>query len=160
MQIKSKAGMFFQRLCVKRYGIPAELISYLTFPHEGTTYTDPAAPEAENPNIPAVFTFVGQFVDHDLTFNGANLFDDQTGDAVPDFASPLVDLDSVYGGRSYPDDPADTSTKGIISNCDVFNDDMTFQAVAAGAECVRCDAMDRCIVAGSGRRSVHFRSAQ
>ncbi len=127
VQIKSKAGMFFQRLCVKRYGIPAELISYLTFPHEGTTYTDPAAPEAENPNIPAVFTFVGQFVDHDLTFNGANLFDDQTGDAVPDFASPLVDLDSVYGGRSYPDDPADTSTKGIINNCDVFNDDMSFK---------------------------------
>ena len=40
-QIKTKAAMFFQRLCGKRYGIPAELISYLTFPHEGTTYTDP-----------------------------------------------------------------------------------------------------------------------
>src|SRR5271170_3366003 len=127
VKITGKAEMFFQRLCGKRYGIPAELISYLTFPHEGTTYTDPAAPEAENPNIPAVFTFVGQFVDHDLTFNGANLFDDQTGDAVPDFASPLIDLDSVYGGRSYPDDPADTSTKGIINNCDVFNDDMSFK---------------------------------
>jgi len=127
VQIKEKAEMFFQRLCEKRYGIPAELISYLTFPHEGTTYTDPDAPEAENPNIPAVFTFVGQFIDHDLTFNGANLFDDQTGGSVPDFASPLIDLDSVYGGRSYPDDPADTSTKGIIKNSDVFNDDMTFK---------------------------------
>ena len=126
-QIKAKAAMFFQRLCGKRYGIPAELISYLTFPHEGTTYTDPDAPEAENPNIPAVFTFVGQFVDHDLTFNGANLFDDQTGASVPDFASPLIDLDSVYGGRSYPDDPADASTKGIIRNSDVFNGDMTFK---------------------------------
>src|SRR5277367_6875555 len=127
VQIKSKAEMFFQRLCTNRYGIPSELISYLTFPHEGTTYTDPAATEVENPNIPAVFTFVGQFIDHDLTFNGANLFDDQTGDSVPDFASPLIDLDSVYGGRSYPDDPADTSTKGIINNCDVFNDDMSFK---------------------------------
>jgi len=126
-RIKGKAEMFFQRLSAKRYGIPSELISYLTFPHEGTTYTDPAAPEAENPNLPAVFTFVGQFIDHDLTFNGANLFDDQTGSSVPDFASPTLDLDSVYGGRSYPDDPADTSTKGIITNSDVFNDDMTFK---------------------------------
>jgi hypothetical protein len=123
----AKAAMFFQRLCGKRYGIPAELISYLTFPHEGTTYTDLDAPEAESPNIPAVFTFVGQFVDHDLTFNGANLFDDQTGASVPDFASPLIDLDSVYGGRSYPDDPADTSTKDIIRNSDVFNGDMAFK---------------------------------
>ncbi len=132
VKIKSKAEMFFQRLSSKRYGIPSELISYLTFPHEGTTYTDPAAPEAEYPNIPAVFTFVGQFIDHDLTFNGANLFDDQTGTTVPDFASPVIDLDSVYGGRSYPDDPADTSTKGIITNRDVFNDDMSFKLMRLG----------------------------
>ncbi len=132
VMIKSKAEMFFQRLCGKRYGIPTELISYLTFPHEGATYTDPAAIEAENPNIPAVFTFVGQFIDHDLTFNGANLFDDQTGTTVPDFASPLIDLDSVYGGRSYPDDPADTSLKGIITNSDVFNDDMSFKLLRLG----------------------------
>jgi hypothetical protein len=132
VQIKSKAAMFFQRLCSKRYGIPSELISYLTFPHEGTTYTDLAAPEAENPTIPAVFTFVGQFIDHDLTFNGANLFDDQTGTMVPDFASPVIDLDSVYGGRSYPDDPADTSLKGIIKNSDVFNDDMSFKLMRLG----------------------------
>lgn len=131
-KITSKAEMFFQRLSEKRYGIPSELISYLTFPHEGTTYTDPAAPEAENPTIPAVFTFVGQFIDHDLTFNGANLFDDQTGTTVPDFASPVIDLDSLYGGRSYPDDPADMSTKGIITNCDVFNDDMSFKLMRLG----------------------------
>lgn len=127
VKIRDKAQMFFGRLCAKRYGIPSELISYLTFPHEGTTYTDPSAPEAENPNIPAVFTFVGQFIDHDLTFNGANLFDDQTGTNVPDFASPQLDLDSVYGGRSYPDDSVDTSTKGIIQSGDVFNDDMSFR---------------------------------
>ncbi|MFY9937525.1 MAG: peroxidase family protein [Silvibacterium sp.] len=132
VKIKSKAEMFFQRLSPKRYGIPSELISYLTFPHEGTTYTDPAAPELENPTIPAAFTFVGQFIDHDLTFNGANLFDDQTGTAVPDFASPVIDLDSVYGGRSYPNDPADTSLKGIITNSDVFNDDMSFKLLRLG----------------------------
>jgi hypothetical protein len=132
LAMKNKAAMFFQKLCDRRYGIPSDLISYLTFPHEGTTYTEPAAPELENPNLPAAFTFVGQFVDHDLTFNGLNLFDDQTGDDVTDFASPYLDLDSMYGGRPYPDDPSDTSTKGIIKNKDVFNPDMSFKLLRLG----------------------------
>jgi hypothetical protein len=136
--IKNKADMFFQHLCTApfgRYGIPSELISYLTFPHEGTTYTDPVAAEAENPNLPAVFTFVGQFIDHDMTFNGANLFDDQSGASVPDFASPLIDLDSVYGGRTYPQsppNPPDPGLKGITDNMYVFNKDMSFKLVRLG----------------------------
>jgi hypothetical protein len=131
--IQARAELFFQRLCTGRYGIPSELISYLTFPHEGATYTDPAAAEAENPNLPAVFTFVGQFIDHDLTFNGANLFDDQSGDnSFPDFASPQLDLDSVYGGRGYPTTPPDPALKDIISNKYVFNDDMSFKLVRLG----------------------------
>jgi hypothetical protein len=130
--IKAKADMFFQRLCESCYSISSELMSYLTFPHEGRSYTEPSAVEAENPTIPAAFTFVGQFIDHDLTFNGANLFDDQSGPQVPNFASPLIDLDSVYGGRSYPNDPSDASTKGIIKNKDVFHPDMTFRLVKLG----------------------------
>jgi hypothetical protein len=130
--ITGKARMFFQRMCRKHYGIPSELISYLTFPHEGTTYTDPAATEAENPTTPAAFTFVGQFIDHDLTFNGADLFDDQSGAEVVDFASPLLDLDSVYGGRSYSDEPSDPSLKGIIDVDDIFNPDMSFKLLRLG----------------------------
>lgn len=73
------ALQFFEKLCPsKYYGISSPLISYLTFPHEGLTYTEPTATELENPNIPAAFTFVGQFVDHDLTFNSLNLYDVQT----------------------------------------------------------------------------------
>lgn len=131
--IKEKAEMFFQRLCKGRYGIPSELISYLTFPHEGTTYTDPDATEAENPNLPAVFTFVGQFIDHDLTFNGANLFDDQSDDATfPDFASPLIDLDSVYGGRNYMQTTPDPALKDITSDQYVFNPDKSFKLMRLG----------------------------
>jgi hypothetical protein len=109
VDLSKPAEMFFDRLEKQdRYGIPSELISYLTFPHEGKVYTEPDAPEAENPTIPAVFTFVGQFLDHDMTFNGLNLYDEQDGDLLKlkkdeaiDFASPQVDLDSVYGERNY-----------------------------------------------------------
>lgn len=130
--ITQTASMFFQRLLSNGYAIPVELISWITFPHEGTTYTELSAPEAENPKIPAVFTFVGQFIDHDLTFNGANLFDDQTGADVPDFASPTIDLDSVYGGRTYPNNKSDPSLKGIVDHKDVFHPDMRFRLVKLG----------------------------
>jgi len=110
------ALMYFEKLCPgKYYGIPSPLISHLTFPYTGKTYTPASETEIENPNLPAVFTFVGQFVDHDLTFNALNLYDVQTnltcdpekvthGDTkavVENFASPFIDLDSVYG-RTYP----------------------------------------------------------
>ena len=42
---------------------------------------------------------MGQFIDHDLTFNGMNLTVDERGVAVEDDASPVIDLDSVYGPR-------------------------------------------------------------
>lgn len=129
--LKAKAEIFFQHLCSKRYGIPSELISWLTFPHEGITYTDPAATEAENPNLPAVFTFVGQFIDHDLTFNGANLFDDQSGTTTVDFASPLIDLDSLYGGRTYPTTP-DPGLKDVTDDALVFNSDKSFKLIRLG----------------------------
>jgi hypothetical protein len=127
LEIGNAADNFFQRLSDRHYGIPSELISYLTLPHEGKTYTDPKEKETENPTIPAAFTFVGQFIDHDLTFNGANLFDNQAGPDVQDFATPLIDLDSVYGGRAYPGDPSDPSLKGVITSEDVFNTDMSFK---------------------------------
>lgn len=64
----------------------------------GVVYRDAAGGPA-SPEIPAAFTFVGQFVDHDLTMNAVNLFDDQSG-TVQNTASPLIDLDSVYGPRT------------------------------------------------------------
>jgi Animal haem peroxidase len=96
--------------------VPSSLMSYLTFPHEGVTFADGAAEQAdparfESPDIPAAFTFVGQFVDHDLTMNAVNLFEPQTG-VVVDQASPLIDLDSVYGPRSVLTSPPETIFDG------------------------------------------------
>ena len=61
-----------------------------------------AEPE-DNPLIPAGFTYLGQFIDHDLTFDPTSTLDRfNDPDALINFRSPRFDLDSVYG--SGPDD--------------------------------------------------------
>ncbi len=57
----------------------------------------------ENTGISAGMTYVGQFIDHDLTFDPASsLQRENDPDALVDFRSPRFDLDSVYGRG--PDD--------------------------------------------------------
>lgn len=96
-QLELAAQNFFRRLVNRPgYEVNADLISYITFPHEGQVFEQNPKVSA---NVPAVFTFVGQFIDHDLTMNAIDLFTDQTG-PVRNGASPLIDLDSVYGPRA------------------------------------------------------------
>jgi hypothetical protein len=54
--------------------------------------------ENPNPRLTSGFTFVGQFVDHDITFD-TTLLDLQQSDpyATKNFRDPRYDLDSVYG---------------------------------------------------------------
>jgi len=62
-------------------------------------------PELDNPAIPAGYTYLGQFIDHDLTFDTASSLDRQNDpDALTNFRSPRFDLDCVYG-RGPVDDP-------------------------------------------------------
>jgi len=52
----------------------------------------------DNPKIPAAYTYLGQFIDHDITFDPVSLlqrFNDP--DALHDFRTPRFDLDSLYG---------------------------------------------------------------
>lgn len=51
-----------------------------------------------NPSIPAGFTYLGQFIDHDITLDLTSL-GDQAADpeAFENFRTPSLDLDSVYG---------------------------------------------------------------
>jgi hypothetical protein len=52
----------------------------------------------DNPNIPAGYTYFGQFIDHDITFDPASSLQRQNDiDALVDFRSPRFDLDSLYG---------------------------------------------------------------
>jgi hypothetical protein len=66
---------------------------------------DPPSPiqPGENPDIPAGYTYVGQFVDHDITFDPTSVLERRNDpDALVDFRTPRFDLDSLYG--SGPDD--------------------------------------------------------
>ena len=60
-------------------------------------------PDSEESGIPAAYTYFGQFVDHDLTFDPASSLQKQNDpDALVDFRTPQFDLDNVYGRG--PDD--------------------------------------------------------
>ena len=67
-----------------------------------TVYGDPE-PADENPTIPAGYTYFGQFIDHDLTFDpNSSLQKQNDPNATEDFRTPRFDLDSLYGRG--PDD--------------------------------------------------------
>ena len=60
-------------------------------------------PTDENPTIPAGYTYFGQFIDHDITFDPTPLAARQVDvAALQDFRTPALDLDCVYGRG--PDD--------------------------------------------------------
>src|SRR5207249_3649603 len=68
---------------------------------------DPAdpkdGPDNEESGIPAAYTYFGQFIDHDLTFDPASSLQKQNDpDALVDYRTPRFDLDNVYGRG--PDD--------------------------------------------------------
>lgn len=59
--------------------------------------------DEENSGIDAGYTYLGQFIDHDLTFDPASSLQQRNDvDALVDFRTPAFDLDSLYG--SGPDD--------------------------------------------------------
>ena len=62
--------------------------------------------EDENPaRVPAGYTYLGQFIDHDITFDPVSTLDRQNDpDALVSFRTPRFDLDSLYG-RGPSDQP-------------------------------------------------------
>jgi hypothetical protein len=66
---------------------------------------DPAkdGPDAEESGIPALYTYFGQFVDHDITFDPvSSLTKSLDPDGLTDYRTPSFNLDNVYGRG--PDD--------------------------------------------------------
>ena len=60
-------------------------------------------PTGDNPNVPAGFTYLGQFIDHDITFDPTSLKEKRVDpQALVNFRTPALDLDSLYGAG--PDD--------------------------------------------------------
>jgi hypothetical protein len=68
--------------------------------------------ENPNPLLTSGFTFVGQFIDHDITFDTTTLSEQQSDPyATTNFRTPRYDLDAIYGRGPTADpqfyDPAD-----------------------------------------------------
>ena len=64
---------------------------------QGAVGADPD-PGGDNENIPAGYTYLGQFIDHDITLDTTPL-EQQKADpkATDNFRTPALDLDSLYG---------------------------------------------------------------
>jgi hypothetical protein len=92
---------------------------------------DQAIPDDQNlntsPRLFAGFTFIGQFIDHDITFDNTPL-DQQLADpdAKTNFRTPRYDLDSVYGRGPAAEpqfyDPADRDKLLVTLNVNGVED--------------------------------------
>jgi len=77
---------------------PSEIVDENNKPRTSRLHDD-----EENPDIDAGYTYLGQFIDHDLTFDPTSSLQKQNDvNALVDFRTPRFDLDSVYGHG--PDD--------------------------------------------------------
>jgi hypothetical protein len=102
-------GRIFRALPPADFGADdaASLKALAALADKMTAAADPAdpkdGPDNEESGIPAAYTYLGQFIDHDLTFDPASSLQKQNDpDALVDFRTPRFDLDSVYGRG--PDD--------------------------------------------------------
>lgn len=76
-------------------GAPGGLMDAGDKPLDGP---DANAANRPNPDIPAGFTFFGQFIDHDITFDPTSSLERQNDpEAVENFRTPNLELDNVYG---------------------------------------------------------------
>jgi hypothetical protein len=92
----------FSRLGPKGHPLDEELLKALA---EAMT-AEGSQPDSAEP-IPAGFTYLGQFVDHDLTLDNTarSLGENVTVTELVQGRSPALDLDSVYGrGPRHPED--------------------------------------------------------
>src|SRR6266436_2330016 len=80
-----------------------KLAAAMVAKHEDPPTSEDEIDDEENQGIDAGYTYLGQFIDHDLTFDPASSLQRQNDpDALVDFRTPRFDLDSVYGRG--PDD--------------------------------------------------------
>jgi hypothetical protein len=104
-QFEGRFGRMFRTLPAAKFSEQAlkdlgkAMIAELETPPTPETEDD----GEENTAISAGYTYLGQFIDHDLTFDPASsLQKENDPDALVNFRTPRFDLDSVYGRG--PDD--------------------------------------------------------
>ena len=114
---QGRFGRMFRSLTAATYGATdaESRSSLMTLGAAMTAEFDPPKDgfDAEESGIPALYTYFGQFVDHDITFDPmTTLIQHSDPDALTDFRTPTLDLDNVYG-RGPGDQPYMYDTDGI-----------------------------------------------
>lgn len=102
---EGRFGRMFRRLPpAPKYGesVLAQLAELMRetvpAPTGGWNSAPTVQPGGDNPGIPAAYTYLGQFIDHDVTFDpNSSLQQQNDPDALRDFRTPKYDLDSLYG---------------------------------------------------------------
>jgi hypothetical protein len=99
---QGRFGRMFRSLPAATYG-STDAKSRTALMALGETMTSAFDPpkdgnDAEESGIPALYTYLGQFIDHDITFDPmSTLIERSDPDALTDFRTPAFDLDNVYG---------------------------------------------------------------
>ena len=104
-QFEGRFGRMFRTLtpAEHRQADLEKLAAAMTAEFEEDQTPETEVDDEENPDISAGYTYFGQFIDHDLTFDPASsLQKTNDPDALVDFRTPRFDLDSIYGRG--PDD--------------------------------------------------------
>ena len=104
-QFEGRFGRMFRTLPPADFDedILTDLATAMTATPDEPPTPETVADDEENSGIAAGYTYLGQFVDHDLTFDPASSLQRQNDpDALVDFRTPRFDLDNIYGRG--PDD--------------------------------------------------------
>jgi Animal haem peroxidase len=116
---EGRFGLMFKRL--PAFAPPDDLLTGLA----NTMVEDQTVPDSTHLNTSPVlfagFTFIGQFIDHDITFDTTPLeLQLADPDATVNFRTPRYDLDSLYGRGPVTDpafyDPADPDKLALATN--------------------------------------------
>lgn len=102
---EGRFGRMFRTLVPAKFSEEAlrKLATAMVAPLDEPPTPETEVDDEENQGIDAGYTYLGQFIDHDLTFDPASSLQ-KTNDpqGLVDFRTPRFDLDSVYGRG--PDD--------------------------------------------------------
>jgi hypothetical protein len=120
---EGRFGVMFKKL--DGFAPPDELLGNLAARMGEPSSTNPR--DLDNPLIPAGFTFLGQFIDHDMTLDRTPM-PQQSVDphALTNFDSPRFDLKSVYGGGPAVDpalyEPDGSGRLRVVRNAEGVDD--------------------------------------
>ena len=104
-QFEGRFGRMFRTLPGAQFNeqMLKQLADAMSAEPEDNPTPETESDDEENPGISAGYTYLGQFIDHDLTFDPASSLQRQNDpDGLVDYRTPRFDLDNVYGRG--PDD--------------------------------------------------------